>query len=79
MSEQILVEGPPISKDGADWMRLRRWINARIEEKRDVLENGGDAMVRGEIAAYRALIHAVEYDVPFIASNDYSSQGNLPT
>lgn len=68
----------PLLNPTGEWVRLRKWINARIESLRDELENPPSGAVfeqtRGRIMELRELIAKVE-----IAPPEAITPGFFPT
>ena len=59
------MKQPVISRTGEAWVRLRRFIDQRIEKLRDDLEQPGMGEdIRGEIRGLRWLIAEVEPSLP---------------
>lgn len=71
----------PMSAESKDWHKLKAWLEMRIAELQRELETVGLLIaptnaVRGQIAAYRALIEAVEPKTVPMPRTSISYHGN---
>jgi hypothetical protein len=70
---------PPLPKNSDAWKsHLRPWINRRIDELRDRLEDDGAPVeeIRGRLKELRELKDATEPDLPDLVSPGYFPPGN---
>ena len=72
----------PLMNPTGEWVRLRKWINARIETLRDELENPPSGAVfeqtRGRIMELRELVGAVEIAPPEVDTPGFFAVSQNP-
>ena len=65
----------PLMNPSGEWVRMRSYINKRIEELRDQLENPPSGAVfeqtRGRLMELREIVEKVEIEPPEVTSPGY--------